>query len=465
MNFVVRLFLILSLTLSATAALANSMQEDPNLCPVDLALNNEESHALGMFAAHLSHLQDHFGKPSFQGKLNQIITEHKPGDKVIELGTTFFEKTLNLIDQAHLKNSIASTIGLNNEKWEAYRRVMMRVTMLTYGTENKHGRFTRTTEALIEEIKRIPRKNMGIPNLSVEQANVLRARAISQIANMNLYLAKWTIINAEIVKQRGAAAAQQLFFNMLSFGAGTVLVASIIYAGPIVLGAGTFAASFAADVVVAANLARLGQVLAGVGMGAVGAPTGLLLTDTTTAVMEAQRLANNNHSNYACELDRQLNQWRARGAGPYFEAAVVGGTIGFGGGALTLTAAGAKIIMGATYFGVSIAQLYTMGQLNDYSMKALAEYRLAIEEINKGNRDAAILHLQRSRDYDVAGKQNLLQGIVVGALSVSLTQSFKTAILQGEEAIRILFANSSDTLPMALGIAQESIQSFFGGGR
>lgn len=440
------------------------MNEDANLCPVDLALNNEESQAFGMFHARLSHLGNHYGKSTFQAKLNQIVTEHKPSDKVIELGTTFLEKTLNLIDQAYLRNSIASTIGLNNQKWGEYERVMKKVTLMTYGTENKYGRFTRTTEALIQEIKNTPRQRMGIPNLTAEQANVLRARAISQIANMNIYLAKWSIINSEISKQRAAAAAQQLFFNMLSFGAGTVLVASIIYAGPIVLGAGTFAASFAADVVVAANLARLGQVLAGVGMGAVGAPTGLLLTDSTTAVMEAQRVASNSHTLYACELDRQLNQWRSRGTGPYFEAAVIGGTIGFGGGALTLTALGSKVIMGATYFGVAVAQLYTLGMLNENSMKALAEYKLAVEEINKGNREAAVEHLKKSRDYDLAGKQYLIQGVVVGALSASLGTSFKAAILQGEEAIRVLFANSSDTLPMALGIALDSINTFFSGG-
>lgn len=455
-------FIIFSIILNTSLGWANTAAAQENMCPVNMALSQAERDVFIGFHARLSHLNRHYGKNTFQAKLNQIIAQEWPVQKVIEISPTFMERALNLIDQQYLKDAIASTIGLDHPLWNEFERVMKKVTLLTYTTENKHGKFTRKTEELISAINSLSQRQMKTPNTTREQRDILKGRAVTRIANMVIYLERWSIINVEITKQRAEAAGRQLFLNALGLTAGGVLIASIVYAGPIVAGAGAIGAKLSADIVIAAQLARLGQVIAAAGMGAAGAPTGLLLTDTTAAVLEAQRLSANNGTVYACELDRQINAWKQEGVSPYLKAALVGGSIGLGGGVLTLSQAGAKVVLLATTFGISVAQLYTLGQINDNSMKSMAEYRLAMEEHEKGNNEQARIHLQNSRRYAQEANESLLETIVVGALSASISTGFKAALLEGESAIRVLFANSSDTLPMAVGIATESIQQLTG---
>jgi hypothetical protein len=426
-------------------------------CPVSLDLNPEEHDAYIEFHARLSHLLNYYGHDSFASKLNEIITTQWPEKKVIEISPIFMEKVLNLVDQQYLKDSIARTIGLNHPAWQEFERVMKRVTLMTYTTENKYGAFTKKTEALIKAIETVPRKYMKPQVYSAEQAGVLKARAISRIANMTVFLARWDIINREITKQRGEAAGKQLLLNTVSVAAGGLLIASIVYSGAIVAGAGTFAASFASDAVVAAQLARLGQVVGGMGMGVVGAPTTVLLTDSTNAVLEAQRQAADNHSVYACELDQQMKEWKARGVSPYLNAALVGGSVGAV-GVVTFTTLGAQTILYSTALSVGIAEAYMLGQINDYGMKSLAEYNMAIKAHERGDDEEARAHLRKSREYAQAGGQSVIQALVVGALSISIASEFGPALRDGEAAIRVMFANSSDTLPTALGIAMDSVR-------
>ncbi len=397
-------------------------------------------------------MRPHFGKPTFQSKLNQIIANAWPTEKVIEVGPTFMERVLNLVDQQYLKDIIAATVGLDHPQWYPFERVMRRVTLHNGGTENKWGRFTREAEALIAAIH------------AVRKPEVLKARAVTQIANMVVFLERWTIINQAIVQQKGAAAGRQLLLGAVSVAAGGLLIASLVYAGPIVAGAGAFGAGFATDAVVAANLARLGQVAAAGGLGFAGAPTALLLTDSVSVMLEAERAAADNRTILVCEIDKQMSAWKERGVSPYMQAALVGGGIGFGGGLLTLSAAGSKVILAATTFGVGVAQLYALGQLNEAAVQSIAEYRWAIEQQALGNNERARYHLRRSRAYAVQARQRGLESIILASLSASIGGSFKSALLEGESAILKMFANSSDTLPMSVDIGLDTLQNLGGGG-
>jgi hypothetical protein len=450
--------LILLASFQSSAETTPAESDDSTVCRVSLELNQEEKSAYIGFHAALSHLQGYYGTDRFQLKLNEIIAKQWPEKKVIEISPVFMEKILNLVDQQYLRDSIAKTIGLDSDEWSDFERKMKYVLLAGYTTENKYGQFTKKTEQLVNKIKNIDRNQMKKKTADKYEADVLKARAVTQIANMAFFLGRWSILNNEIAQNRADAAGKQLLFNAMTLSASGLLVASLVYAGPVVVGAGVFASSLTTDVVVAAQFARLGQIAAGVGMGVVGAPTALLFTDSTSAVMEAGRNAANNHSVYACELDKQMKNWKRKGVSPYISASIVGGGVGAVGGVLTLSAAGAKVVLLATSFGVGFAELETLGQINVNGMKALAEYRLAIQANDQGDNATARLHLQKSRDYAQKSGEKLLEGIVVGALSLAIGSEFKAALHEGEAMIRVVFANSSDTLPMALGIAKDSVQ-------
>lgn len=455
--------IVISLILSfPNVGQAQVNSPDADSCPVNMALSFEEHDAYIMFHARLSHLRRHFGKPTFQSRLNGIIAESWPEERVIEIGATFMERTLNLVDQQYLKDAIASTVGLDHPDWIEFERVMKRVTLFTGLTENRQGGFTRTTQKLITAIEKLPAKRFPVRNLDQNTRDVLKARAITQLANMVIYLERWSEINREITRQKAEAAGKQLLLTALGLTAGGLLVASVVYAGPIVAGAGAFSAKFATDAIVAANLAKLGQIAAGAGMGIAGAPTGLFVADTAANIMSAKRNAINNGTIYACEIDRQMKAWREKGVSPYLNAALVGGSIGAGGGLLTLTKAGARVVLWGTSFGVGIAQLYSLGKLSENSMKSLAEYQLAIDEHRKGNNEAARTHLASSRYWAQKANERALESVIIGVLSLSIGTSFQAALLEGENAIRVIFANSSDTLPLAFGVAADSVTAITG---
>ncbi len=426
-------------------------------CPVNLALGQEEHNAFISFNARLSHLQRYYGTPMFMTELNEILATEWPEDRVIDISATFMERVLNRVEQEYLKDSIAASLGLDNQHWWEFERVMRNVTLFGRLSGNKHGAFTRKTLALMEAIKRTPAKYFRTQGLNAEEREVYKARAISRLANMVLYIERWSEINREIAKLRAEASGRQLMIGTLGLTSAGILVASLVYAGPIVTGAGAFAGKFAADTIVATQLIRLGQAASGALLGGVGGPITLLLADSTTTILQAQRMSADNGTVYVCELDRQIQEWRERGVGPYLGVAALGAGSGMLGGVLTFHKVGAQVVLHATSFGVAVMNLYSLGQLHDNSMRSLAEYKLAQIEMERGNRPKAKEHLRNSRAYAQRSGERLLESIIVTALSASIGAGFKAALFEGEAAIRILFANSSDTLPLAAGVAIEAI--------
>ncbi len=428
-------------------------------CPVNLALNFEERQAFVGFNSRLSHLRSHFGKASFQVELNRIIAEQWPMTKVIEASPVFLEKLLNLVEQQHLKDSIAQTVGLKHPLWLAFDRTMKKVTLHSQRKADHAQTFTLKTQQLLEAIQKLEWRDRKQTQISFAELELYKARTVTRLANMVIYIERCSLINGEIIRQKGAASSRKLMLGTIGLTAAGVLVASVILSGPIVGGASTFAASFSTDAIVAGQLAKLGQIIAGAGLGAAGTPTTLLLTDATSSLWEGRRRSLNNDTVMACELDKQMAAWRKRGVSPYLSAALAGGMIGVGGGALTLHKAGARVVLLGTTFGVGVAQLYSAYKLSDNTMRSLAEYRLAIEQQALGNNSQARLHVQNSRHYANLAKESGLETILIAVLSVAIGQSFKTALVEGEKAIRVIFANSTDTLPLAIDISKEVLNA------
>lgn len=450
------LFFILSFLSTTSWAQSNTNADS---CPVNVDFNDQERQALRMFNLRLEGLMRSYGRSSFQTDLSNILEREFPDKKVTEISPAFYERVLHLIDQQYLWNDIELTVGKNDPLWwGTFKRLMQNVTHYHYGLRNwESDRLQQTAEQLAEKIQNLTPSQMRKRGLSEEEANIIKARALTSLQDVYMYIVRQEIINTEISRVRMNNRLGQLALIALGLVPGGIVVATTIRAGVIIAAASRFAASYATDAIVAARLARTGQILGGAGIGAVGAPSALLATDVANILLTASRMSENNDTLYLCELNNQIQLFRSRGVRPYLKAIAVGGSIGLVGGSLTLTAIGARTVLYATAFGVGVAQLYSVGAISANTLYALAEYRKAQEAMDAGNRELAIQHLQQARQYTQEASEAFLDALIISVLSGAISREFSTALREGEQLIRTLFASSTDTLPTALQNAQSAL--------
>lgn len=437
-------------------ALANGGPTE--VCPVNMKITFEEDSAFRGFNVRLSHLRGHFGQPTYEKKLVEILEKAWPEEQVIDISPVFMERTLNLVEQQHLKHLIAQTIGFDNRNWREFERAMRNVTLFNSILDNRNRNFIKLSERLMEDVERVKVRNMRRKGLSDNEGELLRARTATTLANMYIYLQRWDVLNRLISEQEVAALKRKILTLGIGVVAIGVVVTGTIYMGSILGVASAIGAKFASDVVVAANLARLAQVVAGAGLGAVGGPAVVVTQESAKAHFNALKNSRNNRTLYTCEIDKQIEVWKNKGVSPYLKASLLGAGMGMG-GVLSFHAIGAKALLAATTFSVTVAQAYTLGKLHHNTVLALAEYRYAMEAQERGDREAALAHLHKSREYSALAKEDLLNSVIIGVLSVSIATSLKPALIKGEEVIRVMYANSADTLPEAVRMAREAFGS------
>jgi hypothetical protein len=423
-------------------------------CSATMELTMKERDAIGMFHAYLSHLLYKYGKPDFEEALGKIVANSWPRAKVIQVAPTFYERAVNLVDQERLKNSIALTVGLDSPLWDPFNKDMGKITLMDGFAEVPGGyrpgrapTLEKQTMKLLAAIRGSqPPPKRGFTREEFEQ---VKAEAIARVSEMYSYLMRWSMINRGLIDERGAASAKKIaVIGVGMIGAG-VLVSTMMVSGPLVAGAGAYAGSLSTNPVVSALLVKLGEAAAGSLLGVVGAPAVHVIKDANHTLSEAGKRSANLQTSYACELSRQIDEWKAEGGGPYLSAALYGGAMGLGGGALTFTRASAQVVLYATGFGVGVAQLYSLGKMSSLAMESLAYYKLAEEAEAAGEHEKAVKLLYHSRDLAQDAREKGLESIIIGVLTHYLTEHFRTAMVEGENAIRVLYANSADTLPLA----------------
>ncbi len=432
-------------------------------CPASVQLTSAERDAMIRFNSRLSGLWRDYGKDTFEPRLRALLRGYDPEAKLIEVSALFLEKILNIIDIYRLRHAIERTIGQDDKLWDEFERTMWSVMMHDSVYYRKHGVFDKKVQKLLLHIRNADRR---VESPVIQYDRVTRKKyiedAVLRTANMYISLQRVDSINRQAIDERAEDASRQMAVLAIGLVAGGALVASTIYAGPIVAAAGLSAGSLSANAATSALLVRLGQVAAGAGLGIVGAPTGLLISDSAGTLLRAGRQSQNLRTSYSCEIGKELKEMKNRGLRPYINAALAGGTIGLGGGALTLAGtAVSRALLAVTVLGVGIAEAYSIGQLSQNTLFAIAEYQLAIEAINKGpeHRAEALKHLHKSREYAQAAGEVAVTGVIVTVLSVSIATELRGALIEGAGAIRAIFANSSDTLPVSLQIAKEAITS------
>jgi hypothetical protein len=442
---IVKAFALLILALLISVPPARAAEESS--CPRTMALTMRERDAIGMFHARLSHLLYKYGKPDFEASLEKIVKESWPKAKVIQVSASFVERALNMVDQARLRHAVALTAGLDNEAWDIFEREMKRVTLMDGYVVTKWDQFPKQTIKLYEAIKKSRPSNKN--SVSPEQYEVLKAEAIARVSDMASYLLRWSVINRGLLDERAAVAHKQLAVIGIGVIGGGVMVSTMIASGAIVAGAGAYAGSLSANPATAALLTKLGEVAGGVALGVVGAPAAQAISDSHRTYSEAKKQSENLQTSFSCELGKQMKAWKDRGASPYLTAALYGGGLGAVGGTLTLSRVGSQVVLYGTTGAVAIAQTSTLLEAGSLSWQSIEYFRLAQEASDAGDHDKALKLLFKARDLSQEAQSKGLESVIIATLSAYIVGNFRTAMVQGEQAIRTMYANSADTIPLA----------------
>lgn len=440
-------FTSLTLALGPQVSRASDPADGPRPeCAHRLELSLKEHDALVMFHARLSHLLNHWGRPSFEAKLDEIVGAHWPRPQVIEPSPFFMEKALNLVDQARLKNSIALTIGTDDEDWGWFDQTMRTITLMNMTGHSLMHPLDKMAIRLLQKIKAAPKRNSQITKAQFE---LIKAEALARLADMHTFLLRWRVLNGQMIDDRAAASAKTVAVVALGLVGGAVLVSTLVVAGPAVSGAGAAAAGLSTNPVVSALLVKVAETAAGAAIGFVGAPAAVMAQDSYETLTEALKQSANRQTNFNCELGIEIARWEEKAPGRLGTAALMGAGIGALGGAMTFSTTSAKLVLYATGLGVGVAQLYAVGKLTITGVEALVFYRLAEEAAAEGDRPMALRHLHRARDLAQEAGEYGLESIIIATLSYHVSNHFFHALTEGAGAIRQLYAASADTLPTA----------------
>lgn len=449
-----------SLSLSAVELVKN----EP--CPVSFVLTLEEKSALKEFEFRLRQVNSALGKPHFESRLATVMrTNSYIYSGLIDPSPYFLELMAYHESFKRLENSIARTLGLGHKSWSAFQREAWHV--LYYhkgGGPKEQKRFSLATQRLLKDLAGLgPRssRDFAKKKYSPDEGQLEIQRTASEVGAMYIVLEERVrSVNIEIERQQQEALyAGAVLQTLRIVGVGAVAgltVATMIYWGPVVGTLGVIVqGAITTDLIVALNVARIGQAVAGaiggVTLATVGAPAGQLVIDTHSAIGRAKMNSLNQRTSLACELQNQTREWRERGIDPYVRAAKIGAVFGLSsGGIYLLPKWGARAVMTAFTLGVKATALYSISKVFYYRSLVRAEYELAEQAMESGDETQARQHVRQAREYALTSGDVGIQSVLLGMLSISVAASFRTALAQGSAEIAAIVANTADTLPVAV---------------
>lgn len=426
-------------------------------CDKSLDLTLDQHTAFVSLNARLSHLQDEYGKDTFDSRLQALLREEDAEENVVEVSPIFLEKLLYVVDKYRLYNAIYRTIGFDQSDWDVFQREYNSVLFGDSVVFKKNGIFDNKVEKLMKAIKASLNNNYApLAKYPKDLRQMYIDEAIARVADAYITTLRMDSVNSQVIDGRAEAAGRQVAIAALGLVSGGVLVATTVYAGPIVTAAGAAAGGLSTNVITAGILARLGQVAAGVGMGMVGAPSAVLLSDSTNALTGATRDSENQQTKLSCELSKQFTQMRARGVKPYLSAIIQGGSVGMFGAVTLAGIRSSQALLWVTGVGVGVAEAYSLIGLGSNYHDLLTEYSLAMQAMKVKDKEKAMEHLKKSREYAVLAGEKAIESIIGGVLAVHVAAEFFPALQHGAAAIRSIFASSADTLPSSMNVVLDA---------
>jgi hypothetical protein len=474
---------VISMAGSEVLADPPSARAAAHQCPVDVRLKRAEKDALRLFNGRLEALFPLYGRDTMASRLATIIENEYPDKKVIEVSPAFYEHVLHYIDFSYVFNDIELTIGKNHPLWSRtgdFRRYRDKVMSVHHsglrGWEREN--FDAAAEAIVAAIDSAPLSQMRIRSrnreLTQEEANIIKVRAISGITSTYMLVGQWDeiykAIAAENARWTRNLALEIGLFALTGFALpGGLFVWTTIKAGALMAKTARYAVSAtSASGISAVRAVTMSDVLMGGGLGALGAPAGMRLLDASGAVFDAVRLSRNTDTIFLCQLGKQMNRLSERGVAPYFKAALVGSAFGLGGtGISAISPAFARGVLFLTRLGVWTALGSTGVSVITSRRLMHQEFGFAEEAMASDNRDLAIRHIRRAREHAVTAGDSFMNGLLLALLVVQVQGNygqvmakFKNAMQMAAAAIetRALYASSADTMPVAAENAWELLQ-------
>ena len=452
----------LATQVTAQSASASGVSSNPQpsvdsapACGPSLEMSLNEQQSFLMFNAYLSHLLNDYGTPKFESHLQTIVAKNFPsGLRLGDVSPLFFMRVRNLVDQARFKNVIAKTIGLDDKDYLNFEWHMRFVTLHQEHTENLKFPFKTIGVKLIQKLKaaQLPAAINADPAV-ISPVEMARAEAIMRTSDMYTYMAKMRNINGQLIDERAAASARVVATLAIGAVGVGILYSTLVISAPIVGAAGAAAGSLSSNSTMALLLSKVGEIAAGSSIGLIGSPAAKTTFDAYHTLTESAKQSANNNSNYLCEIDKQIVVWKQNAPRDLFSAALVGAGMGAGGGALTLSKTGAKVVLSLTAAGVAVAQAYSLYKTGIKTVMAVRAYEMAAEADRNGDREKSEELLREARDLAQEAGEMALEAAIVGTLTMHVGHHGPHAWQHGASEIRKLYAASADTLPTAASAA------------
>ena len=424
-------------------------------CVLSKDLTTEESSAFFLFNAHLSHLQNFYGKPDFETHLEKIVQKHWPKTKFGEVTTAFYERISNLADQARLKNSIAFTIGLDHPKWEAFESIMRAITLGGNTGGSVVNPFEKTA---IELLKAVSKKNQPATVTDPENWKLQKAEALLRTNDMFGFLARWRVINGEIIDQRASASAQKVAMVTLGLVGAGVLYSSMAFTMPAVVAAGAWVATLPVSPALAGLVAKTTELSVGSLVGIYGSPGAFFVNSAYNNIASAETKVANKRTDLSCELSKQIDEWRKTVPENLFANAITGAKMGATGAVLSFSPLTAKLIFPYIIASDSVEAIFVTNKLRISEMKSISLYKIAEEAEAEGHHDKALELLSQSREFAQKAGAHALEAILIGSISHHTSTEFKAALAEGEAAIRRLLLESPEAISTSIEGTRNLIQ-------
>ena len=428
------LFCLIVIFLSRLAPALASNREP---CETRKPLTNEEEHTAMMFSAELSWLERLRGDAdkngiTYQKKLDQILLHNEP--KFQSPALKDFATELLLFEQ--FKQILFLTVGLNSPEFREFTRMQRAIEYFheTSPRELRESTINLQRRIVIwSESEQRGRRGQDQQSVIEQTENTLTA-----LNALSITLAHRMDANSEALDEKMLAYRQYLITAAGAVGA----VGTLVVSSPVVAGA-------------SASLGATGLVLAGCGLGGVGAGAAAVL-QTQYAAYSAAWLASYRHgTSYACELRAALESahetiWQAFRAGTQ-SGAVAG--CAFASAGLIAPKLTVYVVAGA----VSVAATAEVGSTvnNAYlSTRSYLIYRSLLSlqkaENSADNLDESKRYLEQAQGFAQAAGRHALNAVLVGMVLVGGPAEVRHAIATGREAMIAMIGKSADNAAIAL---------------
>jgi hypothetical protein len=300
--------------------------------------------------------------------------------------------------------------------------------------------FENSTFQLMKAISEAPKPD------SVQDPDEWNDRVVEAILRTNDmfgYLARWRVINGELIDERAAAAAQKAALYAIGLVGVGVTYTVAVGAAPALAATAAWTGALRLTPIAVELISKASEVAVGSSLGFFGAPGAYVAKSTFGAATTADLHSENNHTLLSCELSAQIEQWKKEAPRKLLSSALKGAALGSVAGTLKFTEWTSRLVTPYIVTATSLESVKLVGKFKAAEVEALALYRLAEAAEQANDHPKAMELLKKSREISHQAEAFELEALLFATLSVGETKHFRKAFFAGWRSISRLAANRS----------------------